>query len=308
MRHYHAFGLRIASELELSELHPSCGPADVRIFYREVAAAERDADLDWLEGQGETVRLHLDGIAFTVTAGQRIDIDAPPGTPPADVRIRLLGSVIAALLSQRGRLTIHANLIALAPHRAMAFAAESGGGKSTLAAWFEQRGYAVLADDLCAMQTDAAGTVQAFEGIPRLKLWGESLRAFGRNEADLERVATAVDKYHVPLHRARDEGSLDPLPLERMYLLGRAEEGKPLAIEHLHGADAAAAVLRNIYRWQIGQRVQRDPRAQFDQCLALARYAAVFRVRRRWGMQWFDEDAEAIERHLIAPVEDARKD
>jgi len=56
----------------------------------------------------------------------------------------------------------------------------------------------------------------------------------------------------------------------------------------------------------MGELIQ-PPRAQFDQCLALARHAAVFRIKRRWGMQWFEEDALAIERHLAAPIESPRK-
>lgn len=307
MRHYHAFGLRIASELELPELHPGGAPADVFIHYRESDAAQRDPELDWIEGGGEAIRLHFDGISFTILEGRRIDVEAPPGTPSADVRIWLLGSVIAALLHQRGYLTIHANVIALGADRAAAFAADSGCGKSLLAAWFESRDHAVLADDLCAIRTDSTGPMATFEGIPRLKLWAESLHALGRNETSLERVASAVDKYHVPLRRARDVGSLEPLRLERLYLLDRTEDGQMPTIEQLSGGEAAGAVLLNTYRWDIGQRIHPQPRAQFDQCLSMARHTAVFRVKRRWGMQWFEEDAEAIERHLAAPIEDGRK-
>lgn len=301
MHHYHAFGLRIASELPLPELHSGSGPGEVEIRYRESARNDPDDDLPWFEGAGDDVLLRLQGIRFHVAAGRRIDIDAPLETPSADTRVWLLGSVMAALLHQRGFLPVHANVIALADGKAAAFAGDSGAGKSTLAAWFETRGQRVLADDLCAIRLDEAGIPRLFEGIPRVKLWSDALDAFGRAREGLEKVASDIDKYHVPLARSAEPGSLDPLTLERIYLLERATDGEDFGIFRMAGAEAANAVLVNAFRWELGQLIQ-PHRAQFDHCLALARHANVFRVRRRWGFDSFDTDCQAIEAHLQAPL------
>lgn len=242
--------------------------------------------------------MRLEGIRFLVRHGSSIDIAAPAALDDSNIRVWLLGTVVAAILHQRGYLPIHANVIAHA-EGAAAFAGDSGAGKSTLAAWMQAHGRRVLADDLCAIRL-AGGEAAVFEGVPRMKLWEDTLRAFGRSADGLAKVATDLDKYHVPLEAAPREGSLDPLPLKRIYLLDRAAGGEPFRIEPLSGAAAAEAVLKNAFRWGLGQMIQGERRSQFDQCLALARQAAVFRVHRTGGMDKMAEEARLIERHLDA--------
>ncbi|MFL6733570.1 MAG: hypothetical protein ACJ8EY_02615 [Sphingomicrobium sp.] len=85
-------------------------------------------------------------------------------------------------------------------------------------------------------------------------------------------------------------------------MLDRAGNGDSPSIERLMGIHAAQAVLANAFRWELGQWIQDNDRTQFDQSMELARRCAVFRVRRRWAMQHLDEDAQMIERHLLAPL------
>jgi hypothetical protein len=247
----------------------------------------------------------LAGIRYFVQGSDLIDIAAPADASEADIRLWLLGTVVAALLHQRGYLPIHANVVARRSCAA-AFAGESGAGKSTLAAWMDARGHEVLADDLCAVRLEANGVPLVFEGIPRMKLWAEALNAFGRTAQGLERVASGLDKYHVAMGRAARTGSLSPVRLERVYVLDRAAPREPFHIERLSGAVAAQAVLGNAFRWGLGQLIQREERTQFDQCMDVARHTAVFRVRRTWDMERLDEEAKAIERHLMTPLEELR--
>ena len=209
---------------------------------------------------------------------------------------------MAALLHQRGYMPIHANVVQLPGGGVAAFGGDSGAGKSTLAAWFEAQGHRVLADDLCAILTGEDGLPVVFEGIPRVKLWSDALAALGRESEGLQRVASDIDKFQMPMGKAAGEGSLEPLRLERIYLLDLAEEGAPFRIERLSGAEAARSVLMTAFRWVLGQMIQ-GPRAQFDQSVALARHAAVFRLEREWGLERFEPEAEEIERHMLAPLE-----
>lgn len=301
--HYHAFGLRIASELEIPELHRGSPPADVEIRYRPSPNPPLTEGDNWMHVEPGRTSIRLEDIQFTVDEGRSILIETDPGVPSHDIRVWLLGSVMAILLHQRGYLPIHANVVALKGDRAAAFAGDSGDGKSTLAAWFDGRGHRVLADDLCAIRTRSDGTPELFEGIPRVKLWADTLSALGRSSEGLEKVASDLDKYHVPMSSHGAAGSLDPLTLERFYVLDRAAEGMPFRISPVSGALAARAILANAFRWEFGQRIQ-EPRAQFDQSLALARHARVFRVERRWGFDQFEEDGLEIERHLTTPLEE----
>lgn len=293
---YHAFGLKLASELELPELHPGRGPADLTIHFHRLPIGERAPDTPWAEISDDGLIIRLEGIRYLVNGGTSIDIAAPSGLEEANIRSWLLGTVAAAVLHQRGYLPIHANVIVHGAEAA-AFAGDSGAGKSTLAAWMEVQGRRVLTDDLCAIQFLSEGAV-VFEGIPRVKLWGDTLRAFGRTPEGLAKVATDLDKYQVPLGTAPREGSLEPMPLTRIYLLDRAAEGEAFRIERLSGIAAAEGVLKNAFRWGLGQLIQEQKRLQFDQCVALARQTAVFRVYRTGGMERFEAEAGLVARHL----------
>ena len=286
----------------LPELREGGGPADLEILFealpeRLAEARIRSEEVD--VGESE-VLMRLEDMRFRVSDGARIAIDAPPGKAGIDIRIWLLGTVMAALLHQRGVLSLHANLVALDSGGAAAFVGDSGAGKSTLAGWFEQHGHRVLGDDLCAVRFDDAGRPLVYPGIPRLKLWSESLKLLGRSPVGLERVASDLDKYHVPLARDDSADSLAPMALRRVYVLGRAEhDGQPL-ITPIAGGEAAAAVLAKAFRWHLGQAIHHGARSQFDQCVAVARHAGLFMVDRTWGHDRFAAEAEAIEAHLAA--------
>jgi hypothetical protein len=275
----------------------------VRIFYRPTSEPRLADSADWLQFEPGRTSVRFEDIQFTVEDGRSIRIETDPATPAYDIRVWLLGSVMAILLHQRGSLPVHANIVALGEGKAAAFAGDSGAGKSTLATWFDTRGWRVLGDDLCAIRLTEAGEPQLFEGIPRVKLWSDTLDMFGRTTSGLEKVASDLDKFHVPMSRSRLLGSLEPLGLERLYVLDRAAEGRPFAIVPVSGAAAAQAVLANAFRWELGQRIQ-PPRTQFDQCMAVARHTRAFRIERRWGFDHFKEDCEAIEQHLEMPLEE----
>ena len=302
MLHYHAFGLKLESDVALPELHGGSGPADVIIRLARSAGA-RPVVPARLEGSGGQITLYLEDMSFTVTGGRAIDIVAPRGRNENDIRLWLLGSVMAVLLHQRGLFSLHANVVALPEGGVAAFGGPSGVGKSTLAALLDRRGFAVLGDDLCAVRIDGAGRPMVFAGIPRLKLWSDTLALLGRSSAGLEPVASDLAKYHVPLEWASEAGVLTPVPLRRIYMLGPATRDDEDLITRLRGTAAAAAVLDNGFRWGVGQAVAgAGSRAQFDQAMTIAREVAVFRVARRWGADQLLGEVAVVAAHLSSAL------
>ena len=216
---------------------------------------------------------------------------------------------MATLLHQRGYFPLHANSVVLGNGAVAAFSGPSGAGKSTMAALLDREGFRVLGDDLCAIKVDAGQRPRVFGGIPRLKLWHETLELFGQGADGLEPVGGGLDKFHVPLDGVQEVGSLECRPLERLYLLAlREREDEPL-IQPIGGMLAAGSVLDNAFRWSIGQSVAgENSRAQFDQALAIARTIAVFRIARRWGRDHLFEEGAAIAAHLAAPLTNSDAD
>ena len=275
---YRAFGLTIRSDIELPELAPA-DPAgaeadDVHILRGAIGAAPDGARrLDVALRVNETdVWLETEAGRYWASRGGTIIVDAALGASARDTRLYLLGTMMGAILHQRGVLPLHANAIVLDDH-AIALAGPSGAGKSTLAAYFQDRGRTVLSDDVCAVTFDTDGQAWAWPGLARIKLWGDTLTATGRERADLDRIADDMDKFSLPVDRVADARA----PLKRLYILD--PDGAPAATcARLTGAEAVNAVLSNIYRWPLATAMGRASH-QFDQAVTLVRACEIVSLR-----------------------------
>lgn len=295
---YDVFGLRVRSEVPLPDLVPALGAAreaDVTITQGAVVPPPADAPMVWgLTGTGHRAVLTVPDIArFEVTGGARILVDADEGAGAADVRLFLLGSAFGALLHQRGLLPLHANAIRIGD-TAAAFMGRSGAGKSTMAAAFLDRGFALLADDVCVVVVGDDGRPMAQPGLPRLRLWRDAVEATGRNADELEIAFAGQQKYVVSTQKVQ---STCPAPLGRIYLLDRLPDGeKGQVIRRLTGMEAVSAVMANIYRGHY-LKLLGGSEGNYRQCLQLVRTVPVFSVQRQWGHEVMDEQIRAIARH-----------
>src|SRR3569623_1241995 len=139
---YSGFALKINSEVELPELSPASGQADVTIRLGGVRRTESLASIDDERAYPRDIG------AFHIRNGREIIADLLPHADAGAVRTLLAGRLMGYLLRQRGYLALHASAIAL-HGRAARFLGESGAGKSTTAAAFHaRRGCQVLADDV----------------------------------------------------------------------------------------------------------------------------------------------------------------
>jgi hypothetical protein len=293
---YSAFGLTIESQIVLPEL-PRCeaeGPADVEIRFGAVedrldAAVEVDREVTAKPG---ALRMDYAPARYLVLGGREIVIAPNGSSSERDIRSYLLGSAMGAICHQRGLLPLHANAVEVAG-RAIAFAGPSGAGKSTLAAYFRQAGRRLLCDDVCAISFDAAGVPMAWPGIPRIKLWGDALEAFGRDPEGLERVFDGEDKFSLPFPA---DPLLSAIPLARIYMLHRAAADSRSGVRPQSGAEAFNYVISNIYRREFAAPLGRS-KALFDGVLALVRVTEVFTAEREWGFDKFESEARLLERH-----------
>jgi hypothetical protein len=288
---YGVFGLRLQSEIALPELFaaPDAGEADVVIRFGRVEGEHALTP--------EAIRLVIPKVAsYLITGGREIVIDPVPGCSERNIRLFLLGSALGGILHQRGLLPLHANAIEI-DGRAVAFMGHSGAGKSTMAAWFLDRGSRVLADDVCVVTMDESGRPFAHRGIPRLRLWREAIEVSGRAVEDYELSFDDMDKYNVPTPRPDDAG---PLPLDHVYLLRKAEGGAS-GIRRLEGVEAVDALVANTYRGGYVGRIGAT-RQHLTACLELVRKVPVFAATRIWGFAGFDEQAAALEAHARAQI------
>jgi hypothetical protein len=298
---YSVFGLSLSSTIPLPELleAPGAGAADVEIEVREpLPSAEAQQDGFFSTPLGGL--LDVRGVArYRIEGGRHIIVDPHPNGSERHMRLYLLGSALGALLHQRRLLPLHANAMNLSG-RAVAFMGKSGAGKSTMAAWFHDRGSSVLADDVCVVTLSEAGEPMAHPGIPRLRLWRDALEASGRSADAHEHAFDDADKYNVPTRQSRTSGAI---PLGAVYLLDEPGSAAPVqAITPLRGVAAMEALVSNTYRGGYAAKVGALPQL-IGTCQALATKVPVFSVQRVWGRDRLDQQMGALEEHARSVVE-----
>lgn len=301
-RDYTAYGLHFRSALELpfSPLSdPPTGTADVTVRYGSTPTAlpctlDTDAlrpvkrGILWQAAPGAFL-MHVPDLArYYVTVGRNIVID-PYGGSAHGVSVFLTGTVLAALLQQRGLVTFHSSAVATGTG-AVLFAGRSGLGKSALLAALIERGYAALSDDVTAVEVDTAGKPRALAAFPSMRLWQDTLDMLdwqGRT-----RVQEGIEKYLIPI------GSFSPapLPVHAVFFLTQNDRSDVL-VEPVSSTEAFTRLRRATYRKQfrkgLGQQV-----THFRTLAAMAKSVPAFRVIRPTHPFLLDALADRIDAHL----------
>ena len=291
---YSLFGLQIRSEVHLPELLATDSSRPPQVMIRIGKAPDAPVDGPGVYRTQGGLLLVIDDVGrYFVRDGSQITVEPCPDAPEPNVRLFLLGSAMGALLHQRGLLPLHANAVAVAG-RAVAFMGPSGEGQSTLAAWFNDRGFRIIADDVCVVGFAGDGPPQVRPGIGRLRLWREALEVTGRDAAAYQRSFVgdaAPDKYDVPL--AEPFATDAAIPLAAVYLLERSDD---LRIELLAGVAAAEAVFANTYRGGLVS-VTGSNEDHWSACMQLVRTVPIFRAGRRLGLDRLGEQAGELLQH-----------
>lgn len=286
---HRCYGLVVDSEIPLPGLGPGA-PAgatpDVTVRIGDVGPRPADAvdlPLGLWRSADEIGLVVPDTASYVVRRGRDVVVAPAPGSDPLQVRLFLLGTVMGALLMQRGHLVLHGNAFRVGDACAVVVG-HSGAGKSTLAAEMQRRGHHVLSDDVVPI--DARGT--AVPGYPRIKLWADAVDRLGVDRAGLDRVVSRLDKFELPLTRVQ----VEPLPLRWVYVLER-HSGPDLTITRATGMSAFSLLHEHTYRNQLvhGPDVVR---AHLELCAQVAARAAVSRVTRPAETMTAEATADAI--------------
>ena len=295
---YRAFGLTIASEVELPELPLAAdgAAADVTIRLGDTPLTLREGNpVDaGVSAKPGAMLIDTDAARFLIEDGADILVEFKPRGSLRDTRSYLLGSAMGAIIHQRGLLPLHANVIDIGG-AAVAFAGDTGAGKSTLADFFLRRGHNVLSDDVCVVTFDRTGLPMAWPGIPRIKLWQDALSVTGRSADGLERVFDEQPKYSVPLLADPPRA---PVPLRSVYVLETPELGAASGIRALAGAEAFDRIRSNIYRFEYATALGKSE-IQFSNLVGLLNAVRIFDTSRAWGFDVFESEAEGLERHFL---------
>ncbi|MBI4479449.1 MAG: hypothetical protein HY651_05460 [Acidobacteria bacterium] len=213
-----------------------------------------------------------------VQSGRAIVCDALRGTPLATLRHLFLDQVVPLVLSQQGRLVLHASAV-VSPDGAIAFLGMTGRGKSTLAADFCQQGFQLLADD-CLLLRESKGRFLSVPGYPGLRLWGDTLSGLGWHEAGMAPVAHYTEKKRVGTRHGRVRWAAEEVPLLRIYVLEPTDPSTPeqtIRIIPMRPQDALMELVQCAYRLDITDRNR--VQEQFESLSRIAAGAPLYRLQ-----------------------------
>ena len=251
---YYCCGLNIMSELECPELIDGEGPAAINVAMGSTLGSLPDAEFRGVryEMTQNQFLLSVDNVArYHVTNGNRIVVEPSPDANQQAVRLFLLGSACGALLQQRGLVPIHASVMEMGG-RAVMFCGPSAMGKSTLAMTLYNRGYRMLADDVCAVRLDETGLPLAIPGYPQFKLWADALNVLKTADpTKLTNVRPGLEKYILD---TRARFCRTDLPLKAIYFINRANNPS-FELNPIRGKDKFIALFNNTYRVQFLDRL-----------------------------------------------------
>lgn len=292
---YHLFGMNFASDIPLPAPPLPQDRADVTIKYGQVPEALADPRIKGVRyqaGSGEFL-LRVDRVArYYVRHGERITIAPENGADHGEILVFLMGSVMGALLHQRGILPLHAGAV-MVNNGCVLFSGHTGIGKSTLSAGFQQRGYPFITDDLCAVSLNDGRPV-VIPGTARIKLWADTLEKLGIDRKGLQRVRWngEMKKYYLPVATRPRE----PVPLKAVFILNTVNSDQ-MEITRLKGMEKMERLIANTYRGHLlrGFGVKTD---HFKHCAAVAAHAEVHRAIRPSKGFLLDEFMDLLEAHF----------
>jgi HPr Serine kinase C-terminal domain len=288
-----AFGLTVQSELELPSLTPGTGsrrvvlrvnpPVDrteegtgAPVFTADMERVWRSAD-GWLlryedPHREETWAMRVD------SAGTAIDVERTEGIALPDL-LQIVQSIgLAIVLQLRGVLLFHACAVDVGGQAILVLGA-AGAGKSTMAAALVRHGFALLSDDISAIEViDGAPVVHP--GPPRLRLRPDAARATGWDPAALPRVFDTPllgDKRHVELAVEGGSFCAEARRIAAIFVLERRTKDPAPLLRPLSSVEALATLRRNGYRDWLLEREQHAQR--FPLIARLAHEVPVHSIR-----------------------------
>ncbi len=247
-----------------------------------------DDDDGFVVSSQEFIFTTWDDVRFHYRKGLGLTVQLPPAGFDTDFQLFLWGTVFGTVAWLNDFVPLHASAVDVGG-RVVAFTADSGGGKSTLAAALAQRGLPHVCDDtlVVALQPNA---VMALPDAKPLKLWDDALGL--ANSKALRPVQSMPGKnYADPAHKA-----LGPLPLTDLIFLERGDE---VEFEQITGAAKFALLPSTLYRGFV--HVARGDRALHERFLmALSANVRLWRLRRPFDSRRFGDDVETIKMLLCS--------
>ncbi|MBT3830427.1 MAG: hypothetical protein HN900_20825 [Gammaproteobacteria bacterium] len=157
---------------------------------------------------------------FVSQNADKINTRPAPGIAPELVEEVYQNLVLPLALSQQRQLVFHASAVEI-DQCSVVFMADSGTGKSTLAADFATNGYRFLADDCVWLNKQPSG-FHVMPGHPSLRIWEDTFETLKLSFSDIGATKNSIGKWQLGSSQADSHSQFHcavARPLKHVYFL-----------------------------------------------------------------------------------------
>ncbi len=248
-------------------------------------------DGDGFQIRGDVFRAEtMNGVKFLYRKGEGLTVHRPDPALEDEYNMYLVGAVLGTVSWMNGLMPLHASAVEK-DGRVFAFTADSGGGKSTLAARLASRGYRHVCDDTLVLQCQDNQILALPDGKPR-KLWGDAIEVLGARKK--REIAFVPGKYYV-----EPEASItEPLPLSDLVFL---EFGDDVSVTPISGASKLPRIQSALY-FAFVQKAANGALANAAMMTRLAQNVRFWKGIRPKDVTRADSFSEMLEQRLTTGV------
>jgi len=203
-------------------------------------------------------------------------------------------------MQQRDLLPFHGSTV-VKDSKAYVIGGLSGAGKSSLAATLVKRGYALLADDISVIKTEAE-RVMVYPGIPHLKLWEDVMKTLEEDLSLYPKVRPQLLKYRKP---AGPEFINQATALHSITVLS-SKNTPGFETEAIKGVEKFNLLKNNTYRYQYLEGLEKTV-PHFRQATAIASKSRVYRLKRPSSPLMLNALADHFEKEIAGTYREKQR-
>ena len=224
----------------------------------------------------------------------RLDIHPVPGVAQDVVDHLDKNFVMPLALSHQNKLLLHASAVEVHGHAAV-FLAESGVGKSTLAAYFASHGFPFLTDDVVEIEHCESG-YHVKPGHGSIRLWEYSEQELAAVESEFSSMSTASGKTRFLASNPK-VFSDQPKRLQNTYILDPAHSNS-ITIQGVSGSQVVTSLLQNCFLLDVEARSSLA--SNFENLSRLAALPGYFRLSFPRDYSFLPQLCDQIVAHMLS--------
>ncbi len=278
---YRAYGLTIASEIEMYELFDYDCPVeqrkDIDVYVHWSPAPESLEHPKIKKPHPDCFWFHSYNGRFLCRNGNEVIVEKKDAnTPDSEIKAFIISHCLVDILYMRGRISIHSSTVGN-EDGAITIMGDCGSGKSTYSTLLRHNGYKLIADDVSSVFLEE-GKPYIEISVPQQKYTEDTAQYEGHKLEDLECVERSRGKYRLLLddHQMCD----GPRPMCGLFELIPDTKDNRLEFQKLEGMEAMRVITTNLFCQHMADSLGGLSVEGFEKILSIAQQVPVYRILR----------------------------